>query len=162
VRAEIICPVPPGEVLESAMKSHRPERVAHVVRAVVSEAIARKLSDPRIEPLASITRVEVTADLEFAKVWVSVMGDEAAQRRTLAGLRSAVGLVQRMVAQELPLRHCPHITFHLDQSIKRAAETVRLINEAMAELQPPPGAEDEEGEGAADRNEDEPRSGEDA
>ena len=141
------------------MKSHRPERVANVVRSVVSEAIARKLSDPRIEPLSSVTRVEITADLEYAKVWISVMGEEAVQRRTLEGLRSAAGLVQRMVAQELPLRHCPRLTFHLDTSIKRAAETIRLINEAMDELRTRPGAVEADAE---DRNEDEPRSGDDA
>lgn len=119
------------------MKSHRPERVAHVIREVVSEAIASKLNDPRIAPFASVTRVEMSADLEHAKIWVSVMGEEPVQRRTMAGLKSAAPLVQRMVARELPLRHCPRLHFVLDESIKRGAETIRLIREAMAELEPP-------------------------
>ncbi len=119
------------------MKSHRPERVAHVIREVVSEAIAHRLSDPRIAPLSSVTRVEMSLDLEHAKVWISVMGDEPAQRRTMAGLKSAAPLVQRMVARELPLRHCPRLSFALDESIKRGAETIRLIREAMAEIEPP-------------------------
>ncbi len=121
----------------SSMKSHRPERVAHVIREVVSEAIAHKLSDPRIAPLSSVTRVEMSADLEYAKVWVSVLGDVPAQRRTMAGLKSAAPLVQRMVARELPLRHCPRLSFMLDESIKKGAETLRLIREAMAEIEPP-------------------------
>lgn len=115
------------------MKSHRPERVAHVVRQVVSEAIAARLSDPRIAPMTSVTRVDVSADLEHARVYVSVLGSEAAGRRTLAGLKSAVGLVQRMVAGELRIRVCPRLSFHLDESLKRAAETIRLINESLAE-----------------------------
>lgn len=115
------------------MKSHRPERVATVVRAVVSDAIASKLSDPRIEPLSSVTRVEVSGDLEHAKVYISVMGTESAQRKTLAGLQSAAGVVQRMLARELSTRVCPRLSFHLDESIKRSIETVRLIDEAMAE-----------------------------
>ncbi len=117
------------------MRSHRPERVGNVIRGVVSEAIASKLSDPRIERLSSVTRVEVSADLTYAKVWVSVIGPEAKGRLTLAGLRSAAGIVQRMVARELATRTIPRLQFQLDESIKRGAETIRLINEAMAELE---------------------------
>ena len=114
------------------MKSYRPERVASVVRSVVSDAIAGRLSDPRIAPLSSVTRVEVSADLEHAKVFVSVMGPAGAQRRTLAGLQSARSYVQRLVARELSIRQCPHLTFHLDHSIRRAAEIIRLIDETIA------------------------------
>ena len=117
------------------MKSHRPERVANVIRTVVSDAIANKLSDPRIQPMSSVTRVEVSGDLEYAKVWVSVMGDPAVQQRTIMGLHSARGYVQGLLARKLPIRHCPRISFHLDESIKRAVETIRLIDEAMSELE---------------------------
>lgn len=117
------------------MKSYRPERVAQVVREVVSQAIATKLSDPRIEPLTSVTRVEVTRDLEFARVHVSVMADEAGQRRTMRGLEAATGRLQRMLARRLTSRQCPHLSFHLDQSLKRAADTLRLIDETMAEYE---------------------------
>lgn len=119
------------------MKSFRPARVAHIVRAVVSDAISHKLSDPRIEPLSTVTRVEVSRDLEYAKVFVSVMGDASVRRRTMAGLSSAGGLIQRLVAQALPIRHCPHLSFHLDESIQRAAETIQLIDETMAEYDEP-------------------------
>lgn len=116
------------------MKSHRPERVAHVIRQVVSDAIATKLSDPRIAPFSSVTRVEMSADLEHARVHVSVMGEPAAQRLTIAGLRSAAGAIQRLLASELTMRHCPRLSFELDESIKKGAETIRLINEAMEEI----------------------------
>jgi len=115
------------------MKTFRPQRVANVVRAVVGHAIASKLSDPRIEPLTSVTRVEVSRDLEHAKVYVSVMGSISVQKRTMRGLASATGYLQTLVARELPIRQCPRLTFHLDDSIKRGAETIRLINETMAE-----------------------------
>lgn len=116
------------------MKSYRPERVGQVIREVVSEAIASKLNDPRIEPLSTVTRVEVTADLEHAKVWVSVMGEAAAGRKTIAGLKAAAGYVQRLVGSALAIRATPHLTFHLDESLKKAAETIRLINESMEEI----------------------------
>jgi ribosome-binding factor A len=118
------------------MKSFRPERVGHLIREVVSEAIANRLNDPRIEPLSSVTRVEVTADLEHAKVWVSVMGTEAAQRRTLSGLKSATGFIQGLVARELQIRTCPRLTFMLDESIKKGEATLRLIEQTMAEYRP--------------------------
>ena len=130
------------------MKSFRPARVALNVRVVVSDAISHKLNDPRIEPLSSVTRVEVTRDLEYAKIFVSVMGDAAVQRRTMAGLNSAGGLVRRLVARQLPIRHCPQLSFHLDDSIQRAAEMIQLIDETMAEYSEPdsPDLMSEEGE----------------
>lgn len=113
---------------------YRPERVANVIRRVVSDAIAEKLSDPRIAPLSSVTRVEVSPDLEHARVHVSVVGEAAKGRRTIDGLKSAIGVVQRMVAAELSIRTCPRLTFHLDESLKRAAETNRIIDASMAEI----------------------------
>ncbi|NLX14595.1 MAG: 30S ribosome-binding factor RbfA [Phycisphaerales bacterium] len=115
------------------MRSHRPERVGNVIRQIIGEAIASRLSDPRIDPLTSVTRVEVTADLEYAKVFVSVMGSRQVGQRTLAGLKSARGYVRQMVAQKLTLRQCPNISFHLDESLKKAAETLRLIEKVMGE-----------------------------
>ncbi len=116
------------------MKSHRPERVGNVIRQVVSEAIAGRLSDPRIETLTSVTRVEVSHDLEHAKVYVSVIGEAAKGPLTVNGLNSAAGLIRRMVGDQLSLRRTPNLVFYLDESIKKATETIRLIDEAMAEI----------------------------
>jgi ribosome-binding factor A len=132
------------------MKSYRPERVANVIRQVVSEAIATRLNDPRIEPMSSITRVEVTPDLEHARVWVSVLGDEATGRRTISGLKAAAGYVQRLVGAKLSLRMTPHVTFHLDESLKKAAETIRIINASMEEIRQKDAASQENQEGNAD------------
>ena len=102
------------------MKSHRPERVAHVIRQVVSDAIMSKLNDPRMAVIFEhYWRIEMSPDLELAHVYVSVMGEPAVQRRTIAGLRSAAGLIQRLLASELTMRHCPRLTFELDESIKK-------------------------------------------
>ncbi|MBI4718885.1 MAG: 30S ribosome-binding factor RbfA [Planctomycetes bacterium] len=107
----------------------RRERVASVVQEIVSEAIARRLSDPRIAPLTTVTRVEVTADLLVAKVYFSVVGDDADERRTLAAIRHARGFIQRIVARELTLRQCPELRFDIDQGAKRARETLQLLEE---------------------------------
>ena len=127
------------------MRWNRPGRVGNLVRQVVSDAIANRLGDPRIEQFTSVTRVEVTPDMEIAKIYVSVLGDDSAGRRTLAGLCSAAGLIRRMVASAVQMRTCPQIDFRLDESIKRSAETVRLIDKTLAEShqQEPTGIEDE-------------------
>jgi ribosome-binding factor A len=134
------------------MKSHRPERVAHVIREAVSGAIASKLNDPRIEPLSSVTRVQMSPDLEHAQVWVSVLGDAAAGRRTIAGLKAAAGYIQRLVGSALSIRTTPRLTFHLDESIKKAAETIRIINQSMEEIRQKDAASREHEDNTTDRS----------
>lgn len=115
------------------MGSFRVDKVASSIRQIVSEAIANKLHDPRISPMTSVTRVEVSGDLQLAKIFVSVLGRESAGRKTIAGLTHAVGHVQRMVAAGLNLRRCPEIQFVLDPSLKKTAEIMQVIDETIAE-----------------------------
>jgi ribosome-binding factor A len=129
--------------------SRRQEKVASVVRRVVGQAIAQQLHDPRISSMTSVTRVEITGDLQFATVWVSVMGTEGEQRATMAGLQHAQPRLQSLLSRALPMRQCPSLRFKLDESIKRGFETLRLIDQVMTELNqrhpghhadsPPPG-----------------------
>ena len=114
--------------------SRRQEKVASVVRRVVGEAISQQLHDPRISPMTSITRVEISGDLQFATVWVSVMGSDSEQRTTIAGLEHAQGRLQSLLSRALTIRQCPALRFKLDESIKKGFETLRLIDQAMAEL----------------------------
>jgi len=113
------------------MRSFRVDKMGSFIRALVSEAISNKINDPRVSRFASVTRVEVSGDLQVAKVYVSVMGTPAEERKTLAGLRHARGHVQRWVGRQLSVRNVPEIRFVLDESIKGAAETVRRIDDAM-------------------------------
>ena len=116
------------------MKSFRIEKVSSELKRMVSEAIRDDLQDPRIAVVTSVTRVEVSRDLEHAKVFVSVLGDQGEQSRTMAALHSARGYVQRLVARGLNVRQCPHIAFYLDDSLKKAGEVMRLIEESMDEI----------------------------
>jgi ribosome-binding factor A len=133
-----------------------------MVQSVVGEAILSKLHDPRISPFASVTRVEVAADLQVADVHVSVLGNPGEARRTMAGLTSAAGRIQSMLARTLQTRQCPKLRFHLDDSLKKGMETMRLIDESMAEIR----TREESGEPRADQADtappqslqDEPRS----
>lgn len=119
-----------------------------MVRQVVAEAIGRRLSDPRIEPFTSVTRVSVSPDLSYADVYVSVMGSPGAARATLAGLTSAHGVIGQMLGRRWTARKCPSLRFHLDDSIKKGMETIRLIEESVGRDDEPaaeadPGSADE-------------------
>ncbi len=115
------------------MKPYRAEKVASEIRSVIGDAIVNHLSDPRISHFASVTRVSVSEDLSVADVYVSVMGSETEQRKTLAGLLHARGHLQGLVAKRLRVRQCPTLRLHSDPSIKRGSEMVRLIEEVMGE-----------------------------
>jgi ribosome-binding factor A len=116
--------------------SYRPERVAHVIRDVVSDAISNRISDPRVHRLTSVTRVEVSGDLRYADVHVSVMGSESDSGTTMKGLQSARGMIQSRLAKRLTVRQCPVIRFHLDRGIKIGIETIRKLDELSAESRP--------------------------
>src|SRR5689334_6934056 len=116
------------------MKSHRLARVAEVVREVASETILFELQDPRVKNV-TVTRAEVSADLQHAKVYVSVMGSEKEQQLTMHGLKSAAGYVQTKLADRLTTRYIPHVTFVLDEGVKKSIETSRLIREALEQAE---------------------------
>jgi ribosome-binding factor A len=110
--------------------SRRTERVAEVVRQVVSQAVLFQLNDPRVKNV-TVTGATVTGDLRHAKVYVSIMGDEKAQRRSLAGLKSAKGFLQRKVAERLDIRYTPVIEIVLDEGVKRSLEMSRILGEVL-------------------------------
>src|SRR5947209_13015692 len=117
------------------MKPHRLARVAEVVREVASETILFELRDPRVKAV-TVTRAEVSGDLQHAKVFVSVMGTPKEQQLCLHGLRHAAGFIQAKLAGRLQTRFTPVIRFVLDQGVKKSIEMTRLINEALAQTAP--------------------------
>ncbi len=108
------------------MRSDRMRRVDEALRAVLGDAIAKQLHDPRVG-FVTVTDVRTSSDLRHARVFVSVLGDEQAREASLEGLRSAHGLLQRAVAQELHLKHTPTLTFSYDESVDRGMRITELI-----------------------------------
>ena len=119
------------------MKTYRLARVAEAIREVASETILYELRDPRVK-LVTVTRAEVSGDLQHAKVYVSVMGTDKEQQLTLRGLRHAAGFIQSKLARRLQTRFTPTLSFVLDAGVKHSIEMTRLINEALAETASPP------------------------
>jgi ribosome-binding factor A len=122
------------------MKTHRLARVAEAIREVASETILFELRDPRVKGV-TVTRAEVSGDLQHAKVYVSVMGSPREQNLCLHGLRHAAGFIQSKLAKRLQTRFTPVVEFVLDQGVKKSIEMTRLINEALAQSGPTEGAE---------------------
>src|SRR5947209_13645986 len=103
------------------MKHHRQARIAEVVREVAATTILTELRDPRVKAV-TVTRAEVSGDLQHAVVHVSIMGSEREQQRTLHGLTSAAGFVQAKLADRLQTRYTPVIKFVIDKGVKNSLE----------------------------------------
>jgi ribosome-binding factor A len=116
-------------------KAWRQDQLGAVIEQELSDLIRLRMKDPRVG-FASVTAVELTADLRHAKVFVSVMGSEDEQRVSLASLNRAAGFLRHELAQRLTVRHTPELTFHLDQSIARGVHLVELLNTVRKEPRP--------------------------
>ena len=110
------------------MAGARMRRVDEAVRAVLSAAIASGLQDPRVG-FVTVTSVKTSPDLRHARVYVSVLGDDAGREDSLEGLRSAHGYLQQRLASELRLKHTPTLTFDYDESIDRGMRITELLAE---------------------------------
>jgi ribosome-binding factor A len=108
------------------MTAGRMRRVDEAMREVLSDAITSELKDPRVG-FVTVTAVETSPDLRHARVYVSVLGTDAERRRSLEGLRSAHGFLQRRVADELHLKHTPTLEFAYDDTAERGQRIASLI-----------------------------------
>lgn len=114
--------------------SHRREQVERELQRIIGKLLAEGLSDPRISGIISVTGVSVSPDLRNATVKVSVM-PEARQRATIQGLRHAARHIQSLVGKEMRSRAIPHLSFSLDESLKKQAGVLSAIREAVEEDQ---------------------------
>jgi ribosome-binding factor A len=110
------------------MAPGRMRRVDQAVRAVLSDAIAKDLRDPRVG-FVTVTGVKTSPDLRHARVYVSVLGDEPVRVASLHGLRSAHGFLQGVLASELTLKHTPTLTFEYDESVDRGMRITELLKD---------------------------------
>lgn len=109
----------------------RTDRISEEMKKEVSTIIQNELKDPRLPKLISVTAAEVTRDLRYAKIFISVLGDEDDKKNAIHGLKSAAGFIRREIGQRLKLRYTPEILFELDNSIERGVYLNKLINETL-------------------------------
>ena len=108
------------------MTADRMRRVDEAMREVLSGAITSELKDPRVG-FVTVTSVDTAPDLRHARVYVSVLGTDSVRRRSLDGLQSAHGYLQRRVADELHLKHTPTLDFVYDDTLDRAQRIDELL-----------------------------------
>ena len=106
----------------------RAARVGEQLKKELSQLLQQELKDPRIG-FVTITSVEMSRDLEHAKVFVSVMGDEEQKKKTLEGLEKAKGFLRSEAGRRLGIRRTPEIVFKLDHSIEHGQRISKLLEE---------------------------------
>ena len=104
-------------------------RINTEVQHELSNIIRGEIKDPRIAPMTRVVAVEVAPDLKTCKAYISVLGDEEAQKDTLEGLKSAEGYIRKQLASSINLRNTPEIKFYIDQSIEYGVNMSKLIDE---------------------------------
>ena len=110
----------------------RPERVADQIRAEVTTMIARELHDPGVG-FVTVTRVEVSPDLQHARVFYTSMGDATARTNTARALDRAAGFMRRQIGQRLRLRRAPEVHFQFDESIAHQDRVEQLLSQIADE-----------------------------
>lgn len=134
------------------MRSTRMRRTDDLVRKVISEALLTKVQDPRIG-MVSVTGVRISRELDTAKVWVTVLGDETARTETMKGLRSAASFLQSEIARQVRMRKVPRLSFVYDASLDegmRINAALRDVEIERTSREDGPAGE-EEGDEAQDR-----------
>ncbi len=111
--------------------SQRTDRVDELLRQEIGQALEREVADPAIG-FVTVTDVETSPDLQHARVWVSVIGDETRRKEALAALRRAMPYVRHTIAPRLRMRRIPELDVRLDDSAQRGTRVLHIIEELEA------------------------------
>ena len=113
--------------------AHRIERVNNLIRREISELIQYELRDPRLQSFVTVTEVSTSADLKYAKIFVSSMSGKQDEKNILEVLNSATGFLRTELAGKIRIRRIPELSFHWDDSIERGAHIDELIDRVSSE-----------------------------
>jgi ribosome-binding factor A len=120
------------------MQGKRIERIAALIKEELARALTQKARDPRIG-FVTVTQVEVSEDLKFAKVFYSVLGTDEQKQKTAEGLEKARGFLQKDIAQNLNIRFTPHLNFILDPSLDEGMKIDAIIQKIHEQEKPSAG-----------------------
>ncbi len=111
------------------MGKRRQERMSVEIKRLISTIIRDSIKDPRIDfTTVSIIRVDVAQDISYARVYVSILGDDEKQQQTMQGLQKAKSFIRTELARELQIRHAPGVEFRLDKSIEHGLRISSLLD----------------------------------
>ena len=111
----------------------RIDRISSEMQKVISNIIREEVKDPRIPLMTSVVSANVTKDLKYAKVYVSVLGDAETKKGAMVALKKSAGFIRRQIASKMNLRCTPELTFVLDESIERGSYISSLIDKAISD-----------------------------
>lgn len=115
------------------MTINRQDRLNSLLKEVISDVIREEVRNPHVNELMTVTRVDITKDLHYAKVYVSVIGTDAAKLETLKALNSAAGFIAVNSSKKVRMRYFPALTFKLDDSVDKHMRIEELLGEISEE-----------------------------
>ena len=107
---------------------HRSEKINGEIKRVIAE-ILREVKDPRLGKLISVTSVEATNDLKYAKIFVSVLGTDEAKKDAMEGLKAAEGFIRHQLGEKVELHTLPDLIFELDDSMETGAKIDKILKD---------------------------------
>lgn len=111
----------------------RTDRLNSLLKEVISEVIRKDVRNPHVNEMVTVTRVNITNDLRYAKVYISVIGSEQEKVETIAALQSAAGFIAVNSSKKVVMRYFPELTFFLDDSVEKHMRIEDLLGEINAE-----------------------------
>ena len=117
------------------MPVQRTTRLNSLLKEVISEVIKRDVRNPHVNELLTVTRVEITKDLHYAKVYISVIGTSVQKEETLKALQTAAGFIAVNAAKKVTIRYFPSLTFKLDDSVEKHMRIEKLLGDISQERQ---------------------------
>lgn len=114
------------------MAGNRRARIDEEVKRVLGDILSHEVKDERLSPMTTVTKAEVTNDLKYAKIFVSVYGTDEEKERTMQALSHAAGFLRSRLAARIDLRRAPLLTFELDQGVDHGLHIAELLDKVNA------------------------------
>ena len=114
------------------MSSQRPGRVQEALRQEISKIVQVEMKDPRVG-FITVTKVDLTKDLRYARVYFSILGEDKDKKLALKGLNNAKGYIKGLVADRIKLRFMPEIAFAIDESLEHTKHIYDILDQIKRE-----------------------------
>jgi ribosome-binding factor A len=115
------------------MSKQRIERLNSLLKEVISDVVRRDVRNPHVNELLTITRADVSRDLHYAKIYVSIIGTPEQKAETLTALQSAAGFIAIQASRQVVMRYFPSLTFKLDDSVEKHLRIEELLHQVSTE-----------------------------
>lgn len=115
------------------MAKQRTDRLNSLLKEVISDVIRKDVRNPHVNELITVTRVDITKDLHYAKVFISVIGSEKDKEETVKALQTAAGFIAVTASKKVVMRYFPELTFKLDDSVDKHMRIEKLLGEISSE-----------------------------